>query len=333
MTIKICILDPALADNKRTPSFNQGDLIIADAVESALNSISWIGGSSITRVSTHTFPGRDQWDQMKQSDLLIVGGSNLMSGNILRKRQWRMTLLQYMKIRNVLLMGVGWWQYMPSPTWFTRSIMRNSLSRRFVHSVRDGYTANQLSKLGYQNVINTGCPTMWSLDGAGSGLPKYKARCVVFTLTDYSQSPEADGRLINVLSKLYDDIFFWPQGRRDKDYMRSISNHDIKCLDHKLSDFDELLGGAAELDYVGTRLHGGIRALQFGRRALILSVDNRAVEIGRDTGLPVVARESTSAIEDHLNRNFDIKISVDKNSIEQWKSQFIDAEMALPVHR
>lgn len=46
-----------------------------------------------------------------------------------------------------------------------------------------------------------------------------------------------------------------------------------------------------DIDYVGTRLHGKIRVLNREKRAIILAVDNRAIEIANDTALPVVRRE------------------------------------------
>ena len=45
-----------------------------------------------------------------------------------------------------------------------------------------------------------------------------------------------------------------------------------------------------EFDYVGTRLHAGILALNYRKRTLIIAVDNRAAEMKTDINLPVIAR-------------------------------------------
>ena len=52
------------------------------------------------------------------------------------------------------------------------------------------------------------------------------------------------------------------------------------------------------MEYCGTRLHGGIRALQHRRRAIILAIDNRAVELGSTTGLPVVAADEVHRLDE-----------------------------------
>ena len=53
------------------------------------------------------------------------------------------------------------------------------------------------------------------------------------------------------------------------------------------------------IEYIGTRLHGGIRALQHGRRTMIIAVDGRAMEKKKDIHLPVVDRNTLDADQLH----------------------------------
>jgi polysaccharide pyruvyl transferase WcaK-like protein len=76
-----------------------------------------------------------------------------------------------------------------------------------------------------------------------------------------------------------------------------------------------------DIDYVGTRLHAGIRALQKGRRALIISVDNRATEIGRDTHLPIVERKNMSCLEAMIKTNLEISLKINRYGIDSFKGQ------------
>ena len=55
-----------------------------------------------------------------------------------------------------------------------------------------------------------------------------------------------------------------------------------------------------ELDYVGTRLHAGVRAMQKGRRSIILSIDNRAREMGKDYNLNVIERNDIYKLEEYI---------------------------------
>jgi polysaccharide pyruvyl transferase WcaK-like protein len=90
-----------------------------------------------------------------------------------------------------------------------------------------------------------------------------------------------------------------------------------------LAAYDAVLQ-AGPVDFVGNRLHGGIRALQKGRRALILSLDNRAAEIARDTCLPVISLENgLTALDDWLRRPDPIEIVLPKPAIAAWREQFM----------
>ncbi|HJR34009.1 MAG TPA: hypothetical protein VJ817_03625, partial [Gemmatimonadales bacterium] len=83
-----------------------------------------------------------------------------------------------------------------------------------------------------------------------------------------------------------------------------------------------LLTSARPLDYVGNRLHAGIRSLQKGRRAIILEIDNRATEMGRDVGLPTVERTNFERLEQMIVEPLAIRVRPPLGEIARWKSQF-----------
>ena len=76
------------------------------------------------------------------------------------------------------------------------------------------------------------------------------------------------------------------------------------------------------MDFVGTRLHGGIRALQKGHRTLIIGIDNRAIEINRDTGLPVLNSEEMNRLPDIIEARYDTKIDLNTANIRTFLAQF-----------
>jgi polysaccharide pyruvyl transferase WcaK-like protein len=211
-------------------------------------------------------------------------------------------------------------------TWFTRILLKGVLSRRYLHSVRDGYTQQKLATCGIRNVINTSCPTLWKMAGRRTTVnERPPAKNVLLMLTDYRKDEEADRLLVACLAAQYETIYFWPQGQMDLSYLSSLlppTAVKLVVLDRTLGALDDCLAATPDLDYVGTRLHGGIRCLHAGKRSLILEVDNRATEIAKETGLPSLPRSDVANIEKWVKVGWKSEIWVDEKPIQKWRQQF-----------
>lgn len=225
-------------------------------------------------------------------------------------------------------MGVGWWQYQGKVGAQTKSFLRQILGSGFLHSVRDSYTLSKLEEVGIRNAVNTGCPTMWSLNPEHlKKITRTPSSKIVFTLTDYAKNPSDDLQLVLGLLKRADKIYFWPQGVEDLGYLRNLLTgrsselSKIEVLPPNVSALDNLLESEPDVEYVGTRLHAGIRALQKFKRASIVGVDNRALEISRDTGLSVLPRHEINQLDSFLDRNSAVELTLNWEGIEAWISQ------------
>lgn len=222
-------------------------------------------------------------------------------------------------------MGVGWWQYQSKPDWISALMWKRILHTEMLHSVRDSFTLNQLKSIGITNVINTGCPTMWELTSEHcAAIPKTIGKQVVFTLTDYNQDLPADSQLIASLKNNYGKVIYWPQGSEDIYYFNKFDKKlrdGIEILPPQLSSLDSHLC-MNDTDYIGTRLHAGIRALQHKSRALIIGIDNRAIEKSKDFNLPVLARKDIKNIDIIIQKEQGFEINMPWDSINQWKLQF-----------
>jgi polysaccharide pyruvyl transferase WcaK-like protein len=305
--------------NPAVGSENAGDDIIADAVGSVLRDL--LPDRYVIQMPTQFAVGIRQSAVVGNAEFAFLGGTNLLSSNMWRYRQWKIAYRDIARWDNVISIGVGWWQYQSSPDWITAYALRAVLHKNVLNSVRDSYTENMLRSCGIRNVVNTGCPTMWKLGVHHcERIPHGKAESVVFTLTDYNVHRGSDKALIDVLLKNYKNVFFWPQGVGDLEYFLSLGVTEVVVLGGGVGCFDALLLSDVDLDYVGTRLHGGIRALQKGRRALILAVDNRAVEIGRDTFLPVIDRRDVVQVERWICNSAPTRISLNDSAISSWYS-------------
>ncbi|NJO18590.1 MAG: polysaccharide pyruvyl transferase family protein [Thioploca sp.] len=198
-------------------------------------------------------------------------------------------------------MGVGWWQYQRDPTFITKHFYKSILNKKILHSVRDSYTARKLENVGITNVLNTSCPTTWSLDGLDTNRKNLNCRNCLFTLTDYSWNLTADTKWIEIILNHYSgDIYFFPQGFHDEEYLNTleifhIHKNRIKILEHSIEALYECLK-MADINYIGTRLHSGTMCLQHNIDSVIIAIDNRATEIAKDIRLPVVERTQPEAL-------------------------------------
>lgn len=263
---------------------------------------------------------------MKQAKYKFVCGTNLLTSNI--EHHWRWILpdgiRRKLHYRNAILLGVGWGEYQDACSDYSRMVYRVMLNPVVQHSVRDQYTLNKLNEAGFRNVINTGCPTTWALTPEFCrDIPTRKSKDVVTTITDYRRDPEHDNEMLAILSRNFDHVYLWLQGQQDGAYLQTLDiPTNLTTIPASLDAYEAVLrkGG---VDYVGTRLHAGIHALNHKIRSIILAVDNRATEMGLDVNLPVIQRsEITAELEKNINSDFSTEIQIKQKNIEAFKAQF-----------
>jgi polysaccharide pyruvyl transferase WcaK-like protein len=309
-------------------SLNIGDYIIMEAANNELKKI--FLDEDFQYFATHKVLSKEDLQKAWLNPLAFVCGTNLLRGSWrfkAEKNQWCVGFFDAFKMQPAILLGVGWNNYRKKTKLRAKIFYKNALSKNIIHSVRDNYTKEKLLSCGVRNVVNTGCPTLWALDEKHlSSIPKYKSNSVIFTLTDYRKNVELDIKIINSLLKHYEDIYFWPQGSGDLSYLNELIHNDnidkINILEESLAAFDSILKNE-KVDYIGTRLHAGIRALQKSRRSIIIGVDNRAIEMHKDINLPVVKREEIQQLNELIQKEWQPKLNIPWNEIEKWKSQFL----------
>jgi polysaccharide pyruvyl transferase WcaK-like protein len=304
-------------------SDNVGDHFIMDAVWEAVRPL--FPDADYIRTPTHRRATLLELREGRKADLSVVGGTNILKSHMLVRGNWRITPLDYLNWRDVVLAGVGWQQYGRSgPDAATRLFFRKVLSKKWLHSVRDMHTFENL-RPHVPNIVYTACPTMWMLDDAHcQSIPVHKARDVIFAVTYYRPAPEEDRKVFEMLKRHYRTVYVWPQQERDVPYLQEIGASGYVPIAPTVADYDRLLAGG-DVDFVGARLHGGIRALQHRRRALIIPVDNRATEISYSTALPVASRSEPEAIERWITQPEPMKLTLPTEAIERWKGQFRQA--------
>ena len=128
--------------------------------------------------------------------------------------------------------------------------------------------------------------------------------------------------MLQILQKHYSNLFFFQQGTKDLDYLQDITDiSGFYVIPPSLAAYDALLD-EKHPDFIGTRLHGGIRALQHSCRALIIGIDNRAIELSKDINLPVIMINDIPKIEQALTDGWEIAPHIPHDNIRKWKQQF-----------
>lgn len=310
-------------------SQNKGDEIIMECVRKELAPL--LDEAFEYTLPTHVSPFH--WYQVWRNsarvqtytdcDLKFIGGSNILSKNLLTHYpQWNVNLFNCKPLAGAIGVGVGAGAGEHTDR-YTRRVYRKILNHDFFHSVRDERTREYVENYLGLKAINTGCVTMWMLTpDFCKQIPNNKSQRVVFTLTAGGYD-ERDQILIDILKSCYKEIYFWPQGMYDYDYLQKYKNiEDLKILPATKKAYDDFLT-QNDTDYVGTRLHGGVYAMRHKRRSIIIAIDERAREINKANNLICTEKdEIKSQLAMLINSCFPTKIVMDYNSINLWKEQF-----------
>jgi polysaccharide pyruvyl transferase WcaK-like protein len=301
-------------------SGNKGDDIIVDCAKRQLMTV--IGDAFISTSSSHDGLGRYSRRLVAGADLLFLLGSNALSADYRgSKFHWRVLWRDLSLLRGkVVLVGVGAHKTVDKVDWAQKVFLRHILSRDHVHSVRDRDAGRILDACGL-DYLNTSCPTLWDYRGFRHSVRR-NPKTVCFTLTAAKPHP-SDAIVLRRLHATYERVHFWPQQKEDLAYLWSIAGDvAIHSIPGNLVAFDDFLDRERP-DYVGTRLHGGIRALSRGCRTLIISIDNRARAMGAETGLPTIERERVEEdLAMRLDRDEAPVFNVDHSRIETFLNQF-----------
>lgn len=312
-----------------SPAFgglNLGDDIIHESVEREISLL--FPGVRIFKTSMHQKRSNPTRIAEKISQYRFIGGTNALGFYPFRSPHFHHKLYDYINPSKYILLGVGWRSDKNSFSYGDRILYKNFLENENLHSVRDSFTENKLREIGIKNVVNTSCPTTWTLTKKIiDKIPKVKSPNVVFTLTDYSKDYKADLTLLDAICDNYTNIFFWPQGSRDLTYLmellkiKKIPDNKFKIIPQTVLAFNELLINH-NIEYIGTRLHAAIKALNYSKRISLISIDNRSRELCKDIKINVLERKNIIDINTFINREDKMQIKIPYDSINKWRNYY-----------
>lgn len=318
---QVTLLDTSVATR------NVGDEIIMDSVRREIAEL--LPEAVVRTVPTHERLGKRSRQLLRGSAVNLAGGTNLVGPPMAYSRLWKIGPSEMLRSPRVTLMGSGWRRYNARVTPYSTTLLRRSLSGDLPHAVRDQFTADRLRSIGIRNTVVTGCPTTWELtDARVRQLPSKIGSAAIVVLNGKKDPPGFGQALFSAALALYERVFFWPQMVPDMRYLADLPAG-VTPVSPTLRGYDEVLAATPGVDYLGSRLHAGIRALQHGRRSLIFELDNRATEMGKTLKLPTYPTStSVSELSDLVQNDIDFRISVPTDAVNAWRSAVRAATLA-----
>ena len=314
-------------------STNLGDDIILDSIYENMdylfsNNFALRFGTHITNFTfAQMLRNNGKVKYCKDADLKFICGTNLLSQKMLGmvNAQWQLHLSSIPIYKGCVMIGVGATDGGEKVDIYAQRLYKSVLSKQYVHSVRDEQSRKIVESLGLK-AINTGCPTLWQLTPEHcEGISVKKAENAIFTVSGYEaqRDSEIDAQMISILERQYKKLWCWIQTSQDRDYLYELvgENTKINCI-YSLSEFRKILR-EENVDYIGTRLHGGVFALQNSVRSLVISIDHRARGFHEKNNLPIMERKDVpNKLESWINADNKTKIWIDEKAIGEFKAQF-----------
>lgn len=321
----IVLYDPSIR------SLNRGDEVIMRSAENELIQRGLLENRYVIRSATHApivtwyqntkhNPRMRIYDNAKYK---FICGSNLLWKDMMKPcPTLNVDLTNCRPYRNSILLGVGVGQASGKTNWYTKKLYSQILSKEYIHGARDENAKRFLESLGYK-AIDTGCPTMWRFTSEFcKDIPYEKADNVVFALTDYGKDKEYDQKLIDILTKEYKNVYFWIQGAFDKEYFDSFSNTEhIHLVSSTLEEYSKVLS-QDNIEYVGTRLHAGMFAMQHKKRTILLAIDNRVRDLSATYSLRTLERHDIERLPEIIHTSFATDVKLKQSNIDKWFAQF-----------
>lgn len=315
--------------NPGISSRNIGDQIISECAHLELNGI--LKESFVREMTTHipVVHSYQIWrnslavQSLEKADYKFVLGSNLLVKNMFTHYpQWNVNIFNYKIQQGCILVGVGAGAGDKTNA-YTIKLYKKMLNHDYYHSVRDERSKNYVENVLGLKAINTGCVTMWALTPKFcDSIPFKKAETALITLTARPILNPNEQKMIDIVKNNYSKIYFWIQGDNDLEYFKQFKNtENIEIIPSSKDAYESVLN-TVNLDYIGTRLHGGVYAMRHKKRSIIIAIDERAREINAKNNLNCLMIDEMDKLDEKINSEFKTKIVMPFDEINRWKSQF-----------
>lgn len=183
-------------------SENSGGHVIMDACSCIAGQFF---GGDLPHLATHYY---SKGLEIYPEYVKLLCGTNILYTHMADQQQWALAK-PLCNNRNVILLGVGMSDIGVDDAIdaYTKGFYKTLLFNEYIHSVRDDMTKKRLNSIGIENVLNTACPTMWSLTPSKQlAISSKRSKNVVTSITDYCFDAVFDRKMPELLSSEYEKV-------------------------------------------------------------------------------------------------------------------------------
>jgi polysaccharide pyruvyl transferase WcaK-like protein len=262
-------------------------------------------------------------EKINTTKSLIVMGANTLKDNYEITPNFNLRILNKIKIP-IILMGIGHYG--------VESVTSNGLdadsfslvkeiNNRFPYiSVRCNYSYNYLkrSNINEQNILNTSCPVIYSVDEVNKQFSKSNQKVVV-TITDRIHIDKQIGlfhfvkdnfKSSNLIASFHQNY----NNNELDEYLKKLGFEIFKSEQYE--DFIELY---KDTDlHIGNRVHAHLKCLSLGVRSFLTPFDLRQLYFSESLDFPLINKLPDDILETYNFDNFKFKQSEYKLNMNKF---------------
>ena len=251
-------------------------------------------------------------EKINTTKSLIVMGANTLKDNYEITPNFNLEVLNKIKVP-IILMGIGHCgieSVTSNGLDADSSILVKEINNRFPFiSVRCNYSYNYLkrSNINEQNILNTSCPVIYSVDEINKQFSKGNQKVVV-TITDRIHIDKQIGLFHFVKENFKDSnlIASFHQNYNNNEldiYLKNLGFEIFKSEQYE--DFIELY---KDTDlHIGNRVHAHLKCLSLGVRSFLTPFDLRQLYFSKSLDFPLINKLPDDILETYNFDNFKFK--------------------------
>ena len=311
-------ITPYLVPNNLPKKVNIGDGFIMDS------SIKLIKKKPEFLFSSRVSLTDKDIEQINTTKSLIVMGANTLKDNYEITPNFNLEILKKINVP-IILMGIGHYgvESVTNNGLDTDSLnLLEEITNRFPFiSVRCNYSYNYLkrSNINEQNILNTSCPVIYSVDEVNKQFSKSNQKVVV-TITDRIHIDKQIGlyHFVKENFKGRNLIASFHQNYNNNELDKYLKNLGFEIF--KSEQYEDFIELYKETDlHIGNRVHAHLKCLSLGVRSFLTPFDLRQLYFSESLDFPLIKNLPNDILEKYNFNNFLSK----QNEYKLYMDKFI----------